>query len=561
MRRFSVIPLLILLVATACSQGGVSARLDQAESLLEASPDSALTVLEGIRPERLSGRDKARHALLSARSFAEVYGFYSTDDEPALSDAAAWFERKGPRADAMRAWYCLGRIQQAREDWNRAVVSLTKAERAARETGDLLFCGRIASALADTYSATLSETLSARKQYEAFEAYTRAGDAVSARRALQDYGDAFRSLGRLDDAQTVYQQLLADAHAAGDTLGEVRCLEAMAALSLERDAQDPDFAIDLLGRVTDQLHARLSSEDLGVLAYAWALKGQRGYSEYWLRRAAVEAETPAQQAEYQFRRYQICARAGRSAEALEALEAVSDYANRVESRTLRQSALTSQLDYLAKQEALEASRARNARMSLWALILLIAGIAASLLWYAKARRMQQQRVLAEEQAETERYMSLAEDLQARLSRMQEKDRAPAVPKLDVLERLCEQYYVYEGTDNLQPKLMKEVRAIVDGLRSDPKVHGELEASLNRSADGVMTRLRAAFPSWKDEDFRLYAFAAAGFSPTTMSLLLEKDKPYIYNRIYRLKGRIGASDSPDKDFFLEKIGKTPGSGSA
>ena len=40
----------------------------------------------------------------------------------------------------------------------------------------------------------------------------------------------------------------------------------------------------------------------------------------------------------------------------------------------------------------------------------------------------------------------------------------------------------------------------------------------------------------------------------MSLLLEKDKPYIYNRIYRLKGRIGTSDSPDKDFFLEIMGK-------
>ena len=157
-------------------------------------------------------------------------------------------------------------------------------------------------------------------------------------------------------------------------------------------------------------------------------------------------------------------------------------------------------------------------------------------------------------------MSLAEDLQAQLSRMKDKDRGPAVPKLDVLERLCEQYYVYEGTDNLQPKVMKEVRAIVDGLRSDPKVLRDLEQSLDRSADGLMTRLREAFPAWKDEDYRLYAFAAAGFSSTTMSLLIEKDKPYVYNRIYRLKGRISASGCPDKDFFLSALRK-PASPSA
>ena len=70
----------------------------------------------------------------------------------------------------------------------------------------------------------------------------------------------------------------------------------------------------------------------------------------------------------------------------------------------------------------------------------------------------------------------------------------------------------------------------------------------------MKRLRAACPKWKDEDYLLYMFTAAGFSSTTISTLLEKDKPYVYNRIYRLKERLKALDSPDRDFLLLQLEK-------
>ena len=63
-------------------------------------------------------------------------------------------------------------------------------------------------------------------------------------------------------------------------------------------------------------------------------------------------------------------------------------------------------------------------------------------------------------------MNIAEDLQARLSRPVSKAGLKDIDRFNVLERLCEQYYVYEGTDNLQPKIPKEVKSIVEGLRSD-----------------------------------------------------------------------------------------------
>ena len=48
------------------------------------------------------------------------------------------------------------------------------------------------------------------------------------------------------------------------------------------------------------------------------------------------------------------------------------------------------------------------------------------------------------------------------------------------------------------------------------------------------------------------FTVSGFSSTTISTLLEKDKPYVYNRLYRLRERLKSSENPDKDFLLAQL---------
>ena len=190
------------------------------------------------------------------------------------------------------------------------------------------------------------------------------------------------------------------------------------------------------------------------------------------------------------------------------------------------------------------------------LALLITAILATLVLYFWARKAQLEKQLLEEREENERILSTAEDLRSRLRSLeQRRDRSKlGASGLDTLDRLCEQYYVYEGTENLQPKILKEVRAIVEGLRNDPSAQKSLEQSLNESSSDVMVKLRETFPKWKEEDFLLYLFSAVGFSSTTISTLLEKDKPYVYNRLYRLKERIKSIESPNRELFLDCLGK-------
>ena len=101
----------------------------------------------------------------------------------------------------------------------------------------------------------------------------------------------------------------------------------------------------------------------------------------------------------------------------------------------------------------------RSRSRMGMLALLVAGVLATLVLYFWARKIQTERLLAEKQAENERYLSAAEDLQSRLSAL--KADRPRMGGIDTLDRLCEQYYVFEGTSNLQPRILNEVKAIVE----------------------------------------------------------------------------------------------------
>lgn len=187
-------------------------------------------------------------------------------------------------------------------------------------------------------------------------------------------------------------------------------------------------------------------------------------------------------------------------------------------------------------------RTSERELRLWVVIGFLLAIIVSLVWYFISKKMLAEKQLEQEKAENERLMSIAEDLQGRLRGKGGRDMA-------ILERLCEQYYIYDGTPNLQPKVLKEVKAVIDEIRSNTSA---LEEAADN--DGLVSRLREQVPRLKEEDIRLFCYLVSGFSATTISTLMEKDKQYVYNRVYRLKGRIAESDAPDKETFLGAMGK-------
>ena len=532
---------------------------------------------DGIR----MGRKAAMETLRAAEADEREYGFLPDADEGHMEAAAAYFEARGPLAERVSAWEYLGLVQEQESASHRAVISYGKALDAARKAGDDAAQGRIGRRLAHVYNVSREYVPAARELYSAWLAYRRAAEKAEKsektekaaekagpaaaetlagqgtttgesalrheeRATLLEYGQAWYSLDNLEQAEKVYKAALSEAHAAGDTLVEVGVLRSYAALALQKDPPEPAAAVEMLSRVADDLHYPLQSSDQGVLAASYSLLGKPEEARDRLRRAFAQAETREELGQARFRAYQTASHEGRSADALKALEKVVEYGNDADLSAMRAAVSLAREDYLDAQNALATERLRSSRWGSAALILLLIAVASTALWYLRARREEIRRL----RSETEETIGIAEELRARLAESSRVLKGAVAGKNEILERLCEQYYIYGESDKLPSRLLKEARSAIEGLRDDPKTLEGFERMVNAAHDGAVDKLRTQLPRCKEEDVRLFILAASGLSRTAMATILEKEKGVVNNRLWRLKGRLADSDAPDKALLLE-----------
>ena len=448
-----------------------------------------------------------------------------------------------------------GQELQERKLFSEAMEVYSDAEAKALKEEDQYILGTIYRQMALIYNATGNNADEITYLDKAIEAFEAAGKPYNTLHVYFESGIARYNIQDYASAEKMFRNTIFQAHQAADTLLEAAGLEAYAALCLEKAEQDPVLAINMLARTANELRCPLTSENRGRLAYAYALTGDHDAASEWVVKALQTAETPSEAAQARFREYQVESRAGNTAKALEALEAVMEHSNSVTIESLKRSVSAAREESREQQHELTRHKLKTTRMMIFLIALACLAVIFAMVSYIRYQKLETAKKLAEEKAETERFMTIAEELQTRLkaaSKRLPSEKHMAIARFDLLERLCEQYYVYEGTDNLQGKILKEVKSVIEGLREDPKAIKGLEMMLDRNCDNLIARLREQMPKLKPDDIRLFIFAACGFSSTTISTILEKDKGIVYNRIWRLKGKISASEAADKEDFLASI---------
>lgn len=124
--------------------------------------------------------------------------------------------------------------------------------------------------------------------------------------------------------------------------------------------------------------------------------------------------------------------------------------------------------------------------------------------------------------------------------------------LDTLIHLCNTYYEGFNKESVKSKAAKEALSAIEAFADSPDFFAQLEERLNRKHHGLMTNFRAQMPGLKEADYRLFLCNALELSIPAICLLLKGKRELIYNRRLRLRGKIQASDAPDKEQFLEYL---------
>ena len=181
-----VFPTLLLLSSCDLKQRSlITAQLDDVESYINESPDSALAVLQGLDSAALASRSiQARYSLLRTMAMDKCY--MDITDPNILEPATAWYAHHGSADERMKMLYYQGRVEQDKGNQAPAAVFFSHAEKYAQEATDSHAKGLLYLAFSNVYNTVYNTTKE--------EEYIKKGLAV-----LQDAEDSlyYSALGLL----------------------------------------------------------------------------------------------------------------------------------------------------------------------------------------------------------------------------------------------------------------------------------------------------------------------------------------------------------------------------
>ncbi len=171
--RVLVVVLISVIILVACERHTPAwKQMDIAESLMNAKPDSILTVLENILPSDLKGKEtSARYALL--KSMALDKNCIDTTTFDVLQPAIDYYIEHGSPDEQLRTYYYQGRIYQNQGDNDLAMQSFMRGEEFCQEASDTLTMANLmvaqATILYSTYKIDdyIKKNLDAAKLYKA----------------------------------------------------------------------------------------------------------------------------------------------------------------------------------------------------------------------------------------------------------------------------------------------------------------------------------------------------------------------------------------------------------
>ena len=585
MKRYIIAAISILAFAVSmvsCTDHKVIRQLNDVETYINEHPDSALLVLDSLSTAGIQGRESnAKFALLYSIALDKKYIYLTSDS--LIMPAVTYYRNHGTDSDRAKSWYYLGRVQQNAGEYIQATVSLTHAEKYADLAGDSFYSGMAHRAMGDIFGDTfnISESL---KYYElAYSDFEKAGARKHSDYMLLDLAREYYNNDKFAECKTMCDTVIDIARTARDTVLHSECLKLYASAILNiKETPEPEKTIRIFNYIADSLKCALSFDDYFVIADAYTGSGDiKTASDIIGQLRPLVAEDRHASAKLGYSEYLLASRQKAYGKALKHFEHIVTFQDSLLRKTLQQSMVSVQRDILKKQVQDDQYRIkakdRTITVSVISAIVII-----SLLGYIYYRKVRTQektnadyiRQIDEAVTQIRETGNLLQEKDNRIAELNtilknagnysSENHKTALDdlhssireihgsRLHHLDELCSEYYIYGQTTSRYRRIFKQAEALVKSL-SDSQEYRIIESTVNQFKQDIMSKARTELHDLKEEDFRLLCYQYAGFSPSTISLMMCYEKvDIIYTRKSRLKRKIENSESPMKKFFLDNL---------
>ena len=171
--------------------------LEDVDSYIEARPDSALAVLEGIGEEDLGSREeKAKYALLMSMALDKNYIDLQSDS--IIAPAVRYYENHGTPDERLKMYYYSGRIKQNSGDSEGAMEMFVKGESYGDVCTDKACLARLYKAKMAINQDIFNYSQAIIDTRNAADCYLGIGDMTRYYNAINDLSVLYNQIGNLD---------------------------------------------------------------------------------------------------------------------------------------------------------------------------------------------------------------------------------------------------------------------------------------------------------------------------------------------------------------------------
>ena len=549
-----ILSIALIVFLFGCSNSRqIEQELSTAAKLMRSEPDSSLRIIENIDPDRILGRHtRAKYALLYSAALDKNY--VDTDDDSLIRIAYRYYDKRICSDSVMFLInYHYGRIHQNGDNYQEAMHYYLTAEKYALAAHKNYYLGLVHTRIGELYSEQMNFNGALEYYRNAYDAWKKLRNPAFMNNATLNIANTYSGLCDNNNAVKYYLQALQAARQQGDNDMVIACLSNLGDIYVsEGDYPKALQAVKEIERIAPD---GLSIYQYRVLAKVYYLQHKIDSARYYFNIASELAEDIRDDAQLAYLSFQIELASGNSEQAANSINEYIWLSDSISRMVVSQSATAAEGKYYKEQTAFASYRLKVRTCFEYIVGLLICAVAVFLIYYYRER-------MKRKQQQIERYMLAVESIRDSKNRIlghlavkegQEVQLKELVmSRFEFLDQLGRAFYERTNTKAQQEAIYKQVKNFFMNLASNPSTKKELEQIVNTVNDNIIDKLRMQFPKFKPADIDLLCYIYAGFSAQIISVITGDSVSNIYNRKSRLKARIAASDSSEKDFFIQKM---------
>lgn len=518
----------------SCSESKEQKVLNRVESVIEAHPDSALTLLRGVDKASLgSDKERARYALLMSMALDKNYIDTTTFD--VLQPAIDYYLDNGNPDDRLKTLYYQGRIYQNKGDRDNARNTFAKALDNTHGVKDSLCIARTLVAQAGLYF----------DMYD-FESYTNFH--LRAAKIYKNYSYKDYELDCLLSALNG-----ADDKALADSI-----LNLCASFSSLDEAQQQKFN----GYKMSYLNRHGTKKELSEIvrkqrAYSYDVNGllnlALAYNKLSDNAKAKQLLDDVHDSGVNFDtlKYQailitVLRDLGDYKQAFLNYWDFSHKTDSIHSILIEQNQRSIEENHDLELKAQEKERQKS--QIIWCSISIVLLLCIIILAYS----LYVKRIKTEHTNDLLKIRNLQDSLFERDRRqeaMSNKIGGLFSTRFKLLDGLASSYFECKETGQEQKRIYSEVKNSLSDFSSDATTQ-ELIDVVNGYKNGLMDNFKSDYPKLSASQYRLALYLFCGFSLPSISIFIGSDLRNLYVYKSRLKSVIAKGDTPRKEEYLK-----------